>query len=475
MKRPTAPASPTDLLRRIPQVDRVMRIPAVEAIAAAGSRAEAIDAVRDLLDRRRREVLAGALAGEAFEEALSEPGIARDLERALERRRLSAYRRVVNATGVILHTGLGRAVYPASAVDAAARELRGASVVEVALETGERNRREGALVPLLRELTGAEGATVVNNNAAATLLILAALARGREVIVSRGQLVEIGGSFRIPDILKESGARLVEVGTTNRTYVEDYRRALGPETALLLQVHTSNYEIAGFVHHTPLEELVALGRERGIPVVSDLGSGCFVDLSPYGFRREPLVTDSVAAGADLVCFSGDKLLGGPQAGVIVGRKDSVDRLRAHPLFRAVRVDKATLVLLEATLRCYRDPERLAERVPVLRAIMEPAESVRRRALACLEAVRRGAPGLEAEVVPSAAQAGSGALPAQEIPSFAVAVRHPRLAADELARALRLGAPAVVGRIQEGRVLLDLRTVLEGEEAEVAGALAALTP
>jgi L-seryl-tRNA(Ser) seleniumtransferase len=431
------------------------------------------EAVRGVIEKARREALGGEVSAEALSARFREDGVARQIEEAIAERSLSSYRRVINATGVILHTGLGRAAYSPEAVQAFQRELGGYSLVEVDLHSGERNRREGAISPILRRLTGAEAATVVNNNAAATLLILAALARGKEVIVSRGQLVEIGGSFRIPDIMKESGAKLVEVGTTNRTYIEDYRRAITPETAMLLQVHTSNYEIAGFVHHTPLEELSALGRERGLAVVSDLGSGCFVDLTRQGFKPEPLAAESVRAGADLVCFSGDKLLGGPQAGVIVGRSERIDALRAHPLFRALRVDKAVLVLLESTLRAYLDPERLWERIPTLKVIGEPPERVRRRAKACAADLRRRAPGLECEVVATGAQAGSGALPAQEIPSFALAVTMPGLSADDLARELRQGNPPIFSRIHDARVLLDFRTVLQGEERQIAESLAAI--
>jgi L-seryl-tRNA(Ser) seleniumtransferase len=460
-----------ELLRLLPQVEKLLRLPAVEALARAGSRVEVAAALRAVIATARRDVATGSLSADRLRERVSEEGILRELHRALDEGRLSAYRRVINATGIVLHTGLGRAVLPPRAIASLVECLGGYSIVEVDPESGERNHREEALAGLLRELTGAESATVVNNNAAATLLILAALARGREVIVSRGQLVEIGGSFRIPDILKESGARLVEVGTTNRTYIDDYRRAIGPETGLLLQVHTSNYEIEGFVHHTPIEELVELGRERGIPVLSDLGSGCFVDLSPHGFRREPLVAEKVRSGADLVCFSGDKLLGGPQAGIIVGKTAVVKKVRAHPIFRTVRVDKVTLILLEATLRAYRDPERLREEIPALGFIMEPEEEVRRRAGECLALLEKRAPRLRAEVVRSAAQAGSGSLPAQEIPSWAIAAESDGIPAGELARKLRAGSPPIFARIHDGRVLLDFRTVLRGEEEEIAAALA----
>ena len=464
---------PQDPRRRIPQVERLLHLPQIEEVLREGSRAEAVDALRALLADMRRCAMAGVLGAEDLKKLLSPEEIAKALRRDLGRRRLSPYRRVINATGIILHTGLGRAVLSPSAVEALTQAVSGYSLVEVDLETGERSQRELAMVEILRELTGAEDATIVNNNAAATLLILAGLARGKEVIISRGQLVEIGGSFRIPEILKESGARLVEVGTTNRTYIDDYRRALGPDTGLLLQVHTSNYEIQGFVHQAPLEELVALGRQHDVPVVSDLGSGCFVDLSPYGFRPEPLAASKVAAGADLVCFSGDKLLGGPQAGVIIGRTSFVKVLRAHPLYRTLRLDKTRLVLLEATLRAYRDPETLARALPPLRAIMEPPESVRGRALECVKSAAERCTGLEAEVVPSSAQAGSGSLPAQEIPSFAIALKVAGLSPDEVARRLRRHEPPIFSRVHEGKVLLDFRTVLPGEETWLVEAISSL--
>jgi L-seryl-tRNA(Ser) seleniumtransferase len=473
---PQEPATaPGDLLRLIPQVERLLRWPELEEIIAEASRDEVAEAVRTALARLRGGIIEGCVRGSDLLTRLAPSIMAREVREVLSRRRLSAYRRAVNATGVILHTGLGRAVLAPSALEALVRSVSGYSVLELDVDTGERNHREGAVVEILRELTGAERGTVVNNNAAATMLILAGLAQGKEVIISRGQLVEIGGSFRIPDILAASGARLVEVGTTNRTYAEDYRRAIGPQTGLLLKVHTSNYEIQGFACHTPLEELVDLGRRHGIPVVSDLGSGCFVDLSPYGFRPEPLVRDSVRAGADVVCFSGDKLLGGPQSGIILGRADLIRAMRSHPLFRAVRVDKVTLALLEATLRLYRDPARLSSEVPVLRAIVEPPSSVRARATACADALRLRAPALRAEVVETRAQAGSGALPAQEIPSFGVAVDAPGTPPGELARLLRAADPPVFARIQDGRVVLDLRTVLEGETTWIVEALSAIAP
>jgi len=309
------------------------------------------------------------------------------------------------------------------------------------------------------------------------LLVLATLASGREVVISRGELVEIGGSFRIPEILAASGARLVEVGTTNRTYIADYARAIGPETGLLLQVHPSNYEIRGFTAKPALRDIVALGRERGIPVVSDLGSGAWIDVEPFGFRREPLVRDVVAAGPDLVAFSGDKLLGGPQAGLILGREEAVRRVRAHPLFRCLRVDKMTLVLLEETLRLYRDPPRAIDELPALRALAAPIEEVIARAKRLEVRVNELRPmdasKLEIEIIATTAEMGSGTLPAQESPSRAIALRHTTLSANALARALRANGPPVFSRVSEDRVLLDVRTVSTNEENELARAIAAI--
>lgn len=470
-----------DLLRQLPQVEKLLRSPAAKVLSPH-PRPEVLRALRETLDGLRSEILSlgTTSAGDAGSNgsdghASGRDGLAEKLAPAalvaaaanrLEQRARPHYRKVINASGIILHTGLGRAVLAPAALEALQEALDGYSLVEVDSTTGERNRREGFVAELICELTGAESATVVNNNAAATLIVLAALARGREVIISRGQLVEIGGSFRIPTVMEESGAHLVEVGTTNRTYIDDYRSAIGPETAMLLQVHTSNYEIHGFVHHTPLDDLVALGREKNVVVVSDVGSGCFVDLSRHGFRREPLVEDSVAAGADVVCFSGDKLLGGPQAGIIVGTKAAVDTIRRHALFRAMRVDKMTLAALEATLRLYRDPDNLAGSLPTLNMISQPDDQIRRRAETFATALRTDLDAVSIDVIPSQAQTGSGSLPTQEIPSWAVALDAARMRADELVTSLRTAEPPVFARVQENRVLLDFRTIRSGEEQQL---------
>jgi L-seryl-tRNA(Ser) seleniumtransferase len=463
-----------EILRRLPQVERLLQSPEIEALGAAQPRGELVGAVRRVLDNLRSRILGGELAAGELERESSPSAIAAQVRAELRRRDQSIYRRVINGTGIILHTGLGRAVLGADALNAIAENLRGASVVEFDLETGLRNEREAPLRALLGELTGAESATVVNNNAAATLVILATLARGREVVVSRGQLVEIGGSFRIPEILAESGARLVEVGTTNRTYIRDYERAITAETALLLDVHTSNYEIRGFTHRPSLVELVALGRSRGLAVASDLGSGCFVDVRPFGFRPEPLVRDVVAARPDLVCFSGDKLLGGPQAGIIVGTRGAIERIRSHPLFRCLRVDKTTLTLLEATLRAYRDPDRIVEAIPALRALASPLCEVRARVERFISVHSGHLPSIYRwELTSTSAEMGSGTLPAQEIPSAALAISSTEVDPDEIARRLRVGDPPVVPRLHGGRTLIDFRTVLPSDEDALAVALSRL--
>jgi L-seryl-tRNA(Ser) seleniumtransferase len=360
----------------------------------------------------------------------------------------------LNATGVLVHTNLGRAPLPEAALERAVEVGRGYSNLEYDLAAGRRGSRQDHLAAILRRLTGAEGALVVNNNAAAVMLALAALAKGREVLVSRGELIEIGDGFRIPDVLARSGALLREVGTTNRTRAADYERAVGPETALLLRVHQSNFRVVGFTEQPSREELATVARRHELPLVDDLGSGVLVEL-----EGEPSAKESLAAGADLVCFSGDKLLGGPQAGVVVGRAELVERLRRHPLQRALRADKLTLAALEGTLGLYLDPERAAREVPVLRMLQEPPEAVRARA-------GRLAAAVGGTVEETVGRVGGGALPLAELPSFACAVE------EELAAPLREGEPPVVGIVRDGRCLLDCRTLTDAEADEAAGAVRA---
>jgi L-seryl-tRNA(Ser) seleniumtransferase len=427
-------------LRDLPSVDELA---AHERLATTAPRSLIVAAARSALARAREEINAGADPGDLVDRVESELAAAR----------AARLRRVINATGVIVHTNLGRAPLAPEALERAATVAAGYSNLEYDVGEGARGSRQDHVAPILRRLTGAEAALVVNNNAGALLLALAALAEGREVLVSRGELIEIGDGFRIPDVLARSGARLREVGTTNRTRAADYDQAIGPETALLLRVHQSNFRVVGFTEQPRLEELVRIGRAHAIPVVDDLGSGVLVEL-----EGEPSARDALTAGADLVCFSGDKLLGGPQAGIVVGRADLVEKLRRHPLQRALRADKLTLAALEGTLALYLDPERAAREIPVLRMLGEPLETVRGRA----ERLAELAGG---EVEQTVGRVGGGALPLAELPSFACAVE------EELAKPLRDGEPPIVGILRDGRLLLDCRTLTDEEVDEVAAAMA----
>lgn len=409
-----------------------------------------------------RAGLTSGSGGTVSDRSLSPEGVA---DRVRERFAMLAEvhpRKVINATGVVVHTNLGRAPLSEAAVEAVRRVAEGYSDLEFDLGRGARGSRQDHVRDLLRVLTGAEDALVVNNNAAAVLLALAALAREREVVVSRGELVEIGGSFRIPDVLAASGAVLREVGTTNRTHRRDYEAAIGPRTGLLLKVHTSNYRVEGFTAEVTLEAMVALGRERGVPVAVDLGSGAMVRLDGLGVRSEPLVADVVAQGPDLVAFSGDKLLGGPQAGIVVGKRDAVERLRTHPLARAVRIDKMLLSGLQATLAAYLTPERARETVPVLRMVHEPVEAVAVRAERTAAALGDRLPGVAVAVEPGITAVGGGSLPGEGLPTRVVALTPPAGWVAKWERRLRTGVPAVLGRINEERLLLDMRTVADAE-------------
>ncbi len=441
-------------------------LPSVDELARTVDDPLAVDTARRLLDRARDEVRAGADPGDLTERLRAE----------LDGARRPRLRRVLNATGVIVHTNLGRAPIADSALERLREIGRGYSNLEFDLDEGARGSRQDHLAAILRRLTGAEAALVVNNNAAAVLLALAALAEGREVLVSRGELIEIGDGFRIPEVLARSGARLVEVGTTNRTRAADYERAVGPETALLLRVHQSNFRVVGFTERPALAELAQIAKRAGLPLVDDLGSGALSDTVLLASDRgllgrespsntvllgdEPSAQDALRAGADLVCFSGDKLLGGPQAGIVVGRADLVDRLRRHPLQRALRADKLTLAALEGTLGLYLEPGRAQLEVPVLRMLTEPAEAVRARADR-LAALTGGS------VEETVARVGGGALPLAELPSFACALE------EGLAVPLRLGEPPVVGIVRDGRLLLDCRTLGDAEADEAAAAVASI--
>lgn len=377
-------------------------------------------------------------------------------------------RRVVNATGVVIHTNLGRSRLAESAIAAMAEAARSPVNLEYDLASGERGERDSLVEQQICALTGAEAATVVNNNAAAVLIVLNTLAMGREVIVSRGELVEIGGAFRIPDVMTRSGARLCEVGTTNRTHPADYSGAINPETALLMKVHPSNYRIVGFTSDVSLEELVAIGDAHGLPVIEDLGSGALIDLSAYGLPREPMVAERIEAGAALVTFSGDKLLGGPQAGLIVGRRDLIELIRRNPLRRALRCDKLTLAALDATLRLYLRSNDLAVELPTLRMLSLRVGELERRAEIAREILTgRLSTEFEIEVVVSEAEIGSGALPAEPLESRALLVTNPAMGADAIATMLRRSQPPVIGRIKDGAVYLDMRTIEDPERLAIS--------
>lgn len=453
------------LLRHIPKTDRVLMEPDVERLVETAGRTAVVDAVREATDSLRARIQRGEVVpqnGDLLD------ALRRDVVARVEQAGRRTLRRAINATGVVLHTGLGRAVLSEAAAEAVSEAARSHSLLEVSAETGERGSRLDHIAPLLRELTGAEDALAVNNNAAAVFLGIGALAAGKEVIISRGQLVEIGGSFRIPDVIRSAGARLVEVGTTNKVRIEDYADAITPETALLLRVHPSNFRIVGFTEEPALEQMVALGRERGIPVMDDLGSGALIDLTRYGLTAEPTVHASVAAGAQVVTFSGDKLLGGPQAGLVIGAKEWIARMKRHPLMRVLRLDKMTLAALEATLRLYRDEARAMREIPTLAALSAPPETLRRRAGALADLLADL--NLDVRLEEGISQVGGGSLPGEELPSTLVSLASPDVSAGELARRLRTGDPSVWGRVRKDRLLLDLRTVREEEIPELHQAI-----
>jgi L-seryl-tRNA(Ser) seleniumtransferase len=453
-------------LRGLPSVDQLVRRLATEPALAGLSRARLTATVREVLDAERRRVVQQEQTP-ADAEALAASVVALTRQAGL-----FSLRPVINATGVVLHTNLGRALLSDLARERVLAVAAAYSNLEMDLASKERGSRYSHVEALLRRLTGAEDALVVNNNAAAVLLALETLAHGKEVVVSRGELIEIGGEFRIPDIMLRSGAVLREVGATNRTHVRDYAEAIGPNTALLLKVHTSNYRVVGFTAEVSSRELTELGRARGIPVMEDLGSGSLIDLRPWGFPYEPTVPEVVASGVDLVSFSGDKLLGGPQAGVVVGRRAIVSRLKKNPWNRALRIDKFTIAALEGTLHAY-DAGTARETVPTLRLLTEPLAGIRARARRVLRALgAETTERLAARVTESRSQVGGGALPTVELPTAGLALGTSDAAARALDAALRAGDPPVVGRLVDDRLFLDCRTVLPAQAAALARAVVA---
>jgi len=448
----------TDVRRALPSVSSLLEHDGVRALLDRSPRSVVVDAVRRTIDAARAAPASAPANDDAWIEAISA---------AVAQAERSSLRRVINGTGVVLHTNLGRAPLAPAAIDAVTRVASGFSNLEYDLDAGARGSRYTHCAALLRELTGAEDAVVVNNCAAALVLVLNTFADGRDALVSRGELIEIGGSFRIPEIMGKSGARLAEVGTTNRTHLSDYKQCASGMTGIVVKVHRSNFAVAGFVAEASAAELGALATELGVPLLHDLGSGLLASLEDFGLRGEPTARDALrAAGpAGIVTMSGDKLLGGPQAGIILGSRDAIDRVRKNPLTRSYRVDKLTLAALEATLALYRDPSRALREIPALAQLTCPLDDLRRRA----ERLRRELGGIRTEIVDSDASVGGGAFPTARIPSVALAIDGPAAAIE--AR-LRANDPPVVARVVDARVLIDLRTIFPSEEADVAAAVRA---
>jgi L-seryl-tRNA(Ser) seleniumtransferase len=458
--------------RSLPSVNEILAAAPIQELAGQHAHEAIVAAVRGELDSLRQRLKQG-------ENVDGDSGIdllARRVHARLQQTFRPKLQAVINATGIVLHTNLGRSPMAAEAARAAAEAAQGYLNLEMDLQTGKRSSRQVAIREWVCRLTGAESATAVNNNAAATVIVLRALAQGKEVVLSRGQLIEIGGSFRIPEIMAVSGATLREVGTTNITRLADYERAIGPSTGALMQIHPSNYRIGGFTKSVTLADLAGLGKKHGLPVIDDIGSGALLDFSRFGFQDEPVARHSIETGADLVLFSGDKLLGGPQAGIIAGRKDMIQRVEKDPLMRAFRLDKMTLAALEATLRLYLNEERALREVPVLSMLGTPLNQLRQRAEKLATRLADSA-GVSARPREDVAYVGGGSLPDQSMKTWVVEVTAKGVSDAELAQRLRLGTPAVLGRLKDGKVLLDVRTVFAAQEGPLVEAvrLAAAIP
>jgi len=454
-------------LRNLPSVNELLERPQLQQLVTTINHNVVVSGVRSFLEDLREDVKSAT--SEVKVPTPSE--LAEKIADWIVRTEQPLLRPAVNATGVLLHTGLGRAPLPEAALAAMVETGAGYATLEVNPETGDRSHRIQAVEKLLCELTGAEAAVVVNNNAAATLLTLTAIAHGREVIVSRGELIEIGGSFRLPEVMTSAGAILREVGSTNKTRVSDYRDAISGSgsTAAMMRVHSSNYVVVGFTESPSLAELVALGRKRHIPVIDDIGSGALIDFSKYGVADEPIAKDSIDQGADLVLFSGDKLLGGPQCGIIVGKKRWIDQLANHPMMRALRVDKLTLAALRATLELYRDVDRRAQTVPLLAMLDTPLDNLKHRAEHLAPQLAACSHVESAEVIEEQSCLGGGSVPTQQIRTWAIAVTPKKMSLEQLAGALRMGEPGIWGRVQQNRLQLDLRTVQPEQDALIAKA------
>ena len=456
-------------LRSIPSVSELLDSEPLKKMVDKISHNVVVTTVRTVLDETRQE-----LQNAASERTMpSATDLAERIAQRIAETEVPTLRPVINATGILLHTGLGRSPLAEEAIEAIGEVARDYASVELDLNTGKRSQRKVAVEGLLRELTGAEAALVVNNNAGATMLTLAAMATGREVIVSRGQLVEIGGSFRLPEVMASSGAKLREVGATNKTCLHDYADAINDETAAMMLVHPSNFVVVGFSAGVELEELVELGRQRKLPVIHDIGSGALIDFAQFGFSGEPVASQSIKAGADVALFSGDKLVGGPQCGIIVGRQKWIERIAKHPMARALRVDKMTLAGLAATLRLYRDPERARQAVPLLHLLTTSMENLRNRAERLAPQMAAAGAIELAEPIEDVTYLGGGSIPTQKLGTWCIVLKPAGMSVDQLAAALRTGTPAVVGRVQQDRLLLDLRSVLPRQDAPLVDAVEAL--
>ena len=458
-----------NIFRNLPSVSQLLENPQLKQMVDTVNHSVVVDGVRSFLDDLREQVSNAA-------EEVSIPSaneLAEKIADWLKSEEKPYLRPVINGTGIILHTGLGRAPLSRQAIAAIEEITAGYASVEVDLKTGERGQRIKSVERLLRELTGAEAAVIVNNNAAATMLTLSAIAGGTEVIVSRGQLIEIGGSYRLPDVMECSGAILKEVGTTNKTHLADYEKAIGEETGALLKVHPSNFEIVGFTKTVSTRELVQLAGKHGLPMIDDVGSGALIDFSQFGLLDEPVVSQSIKDGADIALFSGDKLIGGPQCGIIVGKRKYIDKILKNPLMRAMRVDKITLAALAATLRLYRDPIKAQQEIPILRMLSMPIENLKLRASKIAEQISHLPQIGTCDVVEDQAMLGGGSLPTQKIPTWCIAISHANHSISSLANQLRQATPSVIGRVQKDRLFLDMRTVQPSQDAALVSVFESL--
>jgi L-seryl-tRNA(Ser) seleniumtransferase len=459
-----------DLLRKIPSVDSLLDDPEGKNLIERFGREAFLKACRSVLDELRAEILEHKITG-SDPDALTKSNILRRIDLRIQDTFSLSLQKAVNATGIIMHSGLGRAVLSEAAREALDEASRGYGTLALDLESGRRSQRDARVSRLLCELTGAEAATLVNNNAAATVLILHALARGKEVIVSRGQLVEIGGSFRMPDVMLTSGAVLREVGTTNKTHIRDYAEAISPNTGAILKVHHSNYRIVGFAEEPEIEEIVELANKYNVPVIDDLGSGALVDLREFGLETEPMIARSIKAGVAVACFSGDKLIGGPQSGLIVGNVEFINRIKKDPLSRAFRCGKLTIAAMEATLKLFLQPEKLKERHPFYRMLSLSLEELEQRARAMERSLKEALPpDVHISILDGGSQVGSGSVPVETIPTKLLSIKSASPTPDALGKALRFHKPPIFSRISKDAVLLDFRTIQPDEDEIVANAI-----